>query len=330
MEILKLIVAFLSGGLAGSLVNEFFKRRASRLQSISLIERVNRKVQPELRGITLARVTTEGGDRRLGEVANLREYQLTLRNTSKVHLKDVEVQFEFPASDMEAWASRPARSQTALVPVSAEAAPPLRRAFRWRVPHLPVRDSIEFTFQAIDAESGEFVVTLYGAENVVINRLTREPEAVIEIGLPKLAALFAAGALALGLSQVAAERIFGLIRGSASKPEMPAAQSATPTPEPASFGGKITGSGCELLVLSETYPSNEWKIAVWQVNYKVLNIGNETCTVDWPGRDGPRQVKPGLDALWGRVSTVKPPRIKSTLSFFVKGKAPTNAEIDSF
>lgn len=80
-------MSFLSGGLAGARLNEWYRQKHSRLQKIPLIERVNRLVSPKLqRGITLARAVGEGPDRQLEELNNLREYQLTLRNTSTVHL----------------------------------------------------------------------------------------------------------------------------------------------------------------------------------------------------------------------------------------------------
>jgi hypothetical protein len=174
MEILKLIVAFLSGGAAGQVLAELFRRRAGRIQTIRLIERVNREVRPELKGVTLARVTTIGLQRQLEEVPSLREYQLTLRNTSKVHLQNVEIQFEFPTEDVQAWASRPVRSQTALIARDATANEPWKKAFRWQIPHLPVGDSVEFTFQAVAPPSNNYLAALYNSERVVIERVTAD------------------------------------------------------------------------------------------------------------------------------------------------------------
>src|SRR5437870_657045 len=57
---------------------------------IPLIERVNRLVSPELKGFALARVTGGPDNRELEEIKNVREYQLTLRNTSPIHLQNVE------------------------------------------------------------------------------------------------------------------------------------------------------------------------------------------------------------------------------------------------
>jgi len=81
LEILKLVGTFFFGGAAGQLLAEWFRRRSGKLQTVALIERVNRQVSPDLKGITLARVMGAAGNRQLQEIRNLREYQLTLRNT---------------------------------------------------------------------------------------------------------------------------------------------------------------------------------------------------------------------------------------------------------
>src|SRR5205807_8399098 len=105
IEALKIVAALLGGGLTGALLNRWFQSRDRRLQRIPLIERVNRIVSHQLQGITLARKV--GNDStHLEELNSLREYQLTLRNTSTIHLQDVEIQFEFPTEDSQAWASR--------------------------------------------------------------------------------------------------------------------------------------------------------------------------------------------------------------------------------
>src|ERR1035438_488882 len=160
LEALKLVASILCGGAAGAFLNEWFRRRKGKVQMIPLIERVNRSVSPDLEGITLARLVGDGPQRRLEELRNLREYQLTLRNTSTINLQNVEIQFEFPVEDVQAWASRPSLSKTALVSVDGVASEPWKRAFRWRIPHLPSDDSIEFTFRSVDSPSGDYEVAL--------------------------------------------------------------------------------------------------------------------------------------------------------------------------
>jgi hypothetical protein len=111
LEALKIIASLLGGGLAGVFVNEWLRRRREKVQRVQLIERVNRPVSA-LEGFTVARPSADGA---LVEVKDVREYQLTMRNSTSTHLVDVEVQFDFPASDVQALVSLPAMSRTPLV-----------------------------------------------------------------------------------------------------------------------------------------------------------------------------------------------------------------------
>jgi hypothetical protein len=52
LEILKILLPLLGGGAVGALLNEWLRRRGARVQAIPLIERVNRLVSPELKGLT--------------------------------------------------------------------------------------------------------------------------------------------------------------------------------------------------------------------------------------------------------------------------------------
>ncbi len=165
-DILKIVLSL----VAGAGLNEWLRRRHSKIQRIPLIERVNRLVKQEMQGFALARVTGDPENRKLEEVENIREYQLTLRNTSDVHLQDVEIQFEFPTDDVEAWAERPALSKTAPVPVDALITEPWKKGYRWRIPQLPSTDSIEFTFRSINPASDSYAVALYKSDRVVIER----------------------------------------------------------------------------------------------------------------------------------------------------------------
>ncbi len=175
LEILKLVVSILFGGAAGALLNEWFRRRKGKVQRISLIERVNRSANPELEGITLARMVGDEPCRHLEELANLREYQLTLRNTSSINLQNIEIQFEFPSIDVEPWVSRPSMSKTALVPIQIDTTAQGGTTFRWRIPHLPAGDSIEFTFRAVNPPSGTYEVALYNTDAVIIEKVIGEP-----------------------------------------------------------------------------------------------------------------------------------------------------------
>jgi hypothetical protein len=90
LELIKILASFIGGGLAGAVFNEWFRRRREKVQRIQLVERVNRLIDP-IEGFTLARVTSEG-DGELREVRDLREYQLTMRNSTSTHLQNADVQ----------------------------------------------------------------------------------------------------------------------------------------------------------------------------------------------------------------------------------------------
>ncbi|SRR6266568_3532630 len=280
IEVLKIIATLLGGGLAGALLNEWLRRKRGGVQRIPLIERVNRLVNPELQGFALARIVGDSSARRLEEVKNLREYQLTMRNSSPTHLKDAEVQFEFPADDVQAWASRPALSKTALVQVNATATAPWRMAFRWRIPHLPSGDSVEFTFQAIDPSSEKFEAALYHPDGVIFERVEGEPIAEKRelARRHKWAFILSATAAGLGLAIGTFTAINGYHRTSISVVKL---------------------SGCELRVISmvETYDPDAvlWWRAPSKMKYRFLNNGAQDCVIQSTKMlvTNPSVIKPG-------------------------------------
>jgi len=257
---LKLVVAFLSGGAAGALLTEWFRRRRGKIQSIPLIERVNRLVSPELEGIVLARQVGDEPLHRLEELKNLREYQLTLRNTSTINLQNVEIQFEFPVEDIKPWASRPSLSKTALVQVDAAVSEPWKKVFRWRIPHLPSGDSVEFTFRSVNAPSGDFEVALYNSDLVIVEKVVGEP-------VPKERRFIGPAIFfpALGILLTII-----LIGGFAS--------GVLVSPSGEEFSG-ISAAGCELRIVSfyERYGSN--LDSPWRIKHRVFNIGSQSCVV---------------------------------------------------
>jgi hypothetical protein len=263
IEVLKILAPLLGGGLAGVLLNEWLRRKRSGVQRIPLIERVNRLVNPELQGFALARVITGSSGRKLEEINNLREYQLTMRNSSSTHLQDAEVQFEFPADDVQAWASRPVLSKTALVQVNAVATEPWKMAFRWRIPNLPSGDSVEFTFQAVDPSSEKFEAALYHPDGVVLEKIEGEPRA--EKNPPSayfnwtIAVIFGA-ILLLSVVLVISQR-----QASGAKIAM------------------LSVAGCELRVISASAPYDEQAVQWWkgpfEIRYRVLNYGAQDCVI---------------------------------------------------
>jgi hypothetical protein len=256
LEIAKLLVSFLGGGLAGAFATEWFRRRRGRVQSIPLIERANRLVNPELDGITLARRSS--AESQLEELKNLREYQLTMRNDSSIHLQDAEVQFEFPADDVAGVASRPTLSKTPLVPVSAIATPPWKKAFRWTIPHLPSGDSVEFTFRAVDPASETYEAALYRSEGVVLQKIVGEPP-------PKKMYTFPIALIFVTLS-FAAILVWGVSTGrlqSGSNEKLTT----------------IRLAGCDLRVVS-FYDSYGQKLnSPVRIKYRIFDVGPQDCLI---------------------------------------------------
>jgi hypothetical protein len=262
LEIWQFVPTFCGGGLAGALVNEYFRRRNSRVQKIPLVERVNRTVSPQLKDITLARVTQDQtGNRQLEEIRAVREYQFTLRNTSSIHLKDVEVLFEFPTEDVEGWADRPILSKTAPVPVNASTAEPWKKGFRWQIPNLPSTDSIEFGFKAINPPSGKYEASLYNSGQVVLQRSARDE--LRSTALDK--------ALKYGPFIVPA---LGIV---------PMLWLLLIVPSHKETSSILNDAGCALILRSSYYPvdpSPWWPSGgPWSVYKEVRNIGRQNCIV---------------------------------------------------
>lgn len=264
---LKLVLPILGGGLAGALLKEWYERKHRRLQRIPLIERVNRRVSTKLHGITLARKFDREGDEpaRLEELANLREYQMTLRNTSTVHLRDVEIQFEFPVEDVVARLQRPALSKTALLSIDAVAADPWRKAFRWRIPYLPSGDSVEFTFQAVDPPSGDYEVALYNNDRVIVEIVKGEPVSQLRSSLTSNAIILLGVAMgALTFAVVVYQALF---------------------PASATQETKIMEGGCTLSVSSRFEEYKSSSETIWRIENSVFNAGDQPCIVQSPQLD---------------------------------------------
>lgn len=260
LEILKIVVVtLLGGGVAGAFIGDWLHRRNARLQPIPLIERVNRLVSPELKGFTLARFNEIG---KLEEINKVREYQLTLRNTSSVHLHDAEVQFEFPSVDVEAWAGRPVRSKTSPIPIDAVVSKPWKEGFRWRIPELPSSDSIEFTFRAVDPSSDDYEVALYNGGQVVIEKAKGEP--ATNGGKRSLAYLASIVAFAAFITS-----LLGLFASAF------AGQQHTKTYLVEDGGCSLKVSTEYTQVITSWWP---WK-GPWKISSTIENIGNQECVV---------------------------------------------------
>jgi len=291
LEMLKLVAAFLSGGAAGALLTEWFLVGRGKIQSIPLIERVNRLVSPELKGIVFARQVGDEPLRRLEELKNLREYQLTLRNTSSVNLQNVEIQFEFPVEGVQAWASRPSLSKTALVQVDAAVSEPWSQGFRWRIPHLPSGDSVEFTFRSVDAPSGDFEVALYNSELVIVEKMVGEPA-------PKERRF---SAVAISLSGFLALVIVAVTLAYSSGHLVSTSGDV--------YSG-ISTAGCELRVVSFYDVYGNSMSSPFRIKHRVFNAGSQPCVVQSAQLNpkGGFTVSPG-DIFEREWITGKPPKL---------------------
>jgi hypothetical protein len=189
-----------------------------------------------------------------------------VRNSSAIHLRDAEVQFEFPADNVQAWASRPVLSKTALVQVNAVATDPWRMAFGWRISHLPSGDSIEFTFQAVDPSSEKFEAVLYNSDGIIFERIKGEPRAE-----------------QTGLSQGKSEKVLKPFALIAAIPIILFIITSTIIYSHKNLQKIITISGCELQVNSNYEPYDKDAFLWWKVpsriKYQILNNGDQDCAI---------------------------------------------------
>jgi hypothetical protein len=309
LEIAKLLVSFLSGGMAGAFVTEWFRRRRGRVQSIPLIERVNRLVNPALEGVTLARRSS--ADSPLEELKNLREYQLTMRNDSSIHLKDAEVQFDFPAEDVSGVASRPTLSNTPLESVNAIATPPWGKAFKWTIPHLPAGDSVEFTFRAVDPSSEKYEAALYGSVGVVLQKVVGEPPPKKTYTLPIALSSLLFGFLAVLFWALATGRI----------------QSGS--------GERVTAiklAGCDLRVVSFYDPYGTRTNSPVRIKHRIFDVGAKDCLIQSEAMNltTPVTIKPGDVFERERISESLPQLVDIEISVGATSTSLTKTTVPLF
>ena len=322
MDILKLLVPVLGGGAVGAIITAWFQRRRARMQPIPLIERVNRVVSSELKGFVLARrVGTDKEGRDLEVVQRVREYKLTLRNSSYIHLHNAEVQFEFPSKDVEGRAERPSRSKTTPVPLEAEISEPWKAGFRWRIPELPPGDSIEFTFRAMDPSSDEYEVALYNGGQVVIEKSKGEPSAKLSDLRGKLSSIPAIALVLLVLAE------FGFL--SFRSLSDPTGHKAT----------VVDWAGCSLNVTTDSGQVNASffspQVGPWSLYTSILNTGTRKCFVKWESSSGnPFTIDSGESVyVMSEYTNTKPkltpvgllfgpdgPQNKATVMLYLRGK----------
>jgi hypothetical protein len=307
LETVKFLVAFLTGGLAGAIATEWFRRRREKVQRIQLIERANRPVNP-LEGFILARVSG-GADRALEEVKDLREYQLTMRNSTSTHLQNAEIQFEFPAEDVQAIVSPPTLSRTPLL-LKDTTLKKGAKVFRWIIPNFPAGDSVEFTFRAVAPSSDKYEVASYDV-GIIIEKIVGEPppssKAFANIIIPALVV-----SLAVLLTYAT---LTGRIQ-----------------PNSGENLTTVKLAGCDLRVVSlfELY-GNSYH-SPWHIKHRIFNIGSHDCLIQSQTLklENPTLIKPGEALDREQVSEYRPKLLDVVILMGAVGTARETTSISVY
>ncbi len=297
MDILRLLVPILGVGSCVALITAWVQYRRAKTRAIPLIERVNRLVSSELKGFVLARFVPEGEGGHLEAVQRVREYQLTLRNTSPIHLHNAEIQFDFPSKEIEGLAERPARSKTTPTPieVAKKISEPRQGASRWCIPEFPPDDSIEFTFRAVDPSTDDYEVALYNCGRVVIEKSKGEPKAKYTGFGAKISGVLASAFVLAYLAEIV---IF--VSNSASNPTV---HQAT----------VVDWAGCSLNVVTDAGQVNFKAFSQsgpWSLYSHILNLGTRKCFIKWESSSGyPITIYPGTSVTLVSEYTKEKPKL---------------------
>jgi hypothetical protein len=310
LETVKILAALLGGGLAGAFITEWFRRRREKVQRIQLIERANRPVNP-LEGFILARVSG-GANRALEEVKDLREYQLTMRNSTSTHLQNAEIQFEFPAEDVQAIVSPPTLSRTPLVLKDTKLEKGAK-VFRWIIPHFPTGDSVEFTFRAVAPSSDKYEVALYYV-GIIFEKIVGEPPPAVKKSSFAKIIIPASMISALALFLYAA--LTGRIQSTS--------------------GENLTTvklAGCELRIVSafEGYDKS-FNNSPWHIRHRIFNVGNRDCIIQSQTLklENPTVIRPGDTLDREQVSEHAPKLTGVAISMGTAGAARETTSISIY
>ena len=219
----------------------------------------------------------------------------------------MEIQFEFPAEDVQEYASpRTTLSKTALIKVEATPtdATAFPTVFRWRIPHLPSGDSVEFTFQAVDPPSESYVAALYNSDRVIVERVEGEPAPTKRSDTWKvpLTLLIVGGSAMLLL--LAGQR-FGVIH-------LPPYDSLTVVKE----------AGCDLRVVS-SFSLYEQDSSTRVIEHRIFNAG-QSCVVKSDQLDpkGPFTIGAGDTVTRQRLAQSRPKLVQTEVLVGATGTAP--------
>jgi len=195
----------------------------------------------------------------LKAVTDLREYQLTMRNSTSTHLQSAEVQFEFPSDDVQALVSLPALSRISLAPLDAPTTPG-KRIFRWRVPHFPAGDSVEFTFRAVAPSSEKYEYSL-NYVGVIFEMIVGEPPPARKSFLHNSLPIVLFGVM-LTILVLVALQVSGKLQQNS--------------------GEKLTSvqtGGCNLQIVSIFEVYGQHFDSPWHIKHRIVNIGTQDCVI---------------------------------------------------
>jgi len=217
----------------------------------------------------------------------------------------VEIQFEFPADDVQEYASpRTTLSKTALqridvVPTDAAAFPTV---FRWRIPQLPSGDSVEFTFQAVNPPSESYEVALYNSDRIIVETVKGEP-APTKKPDPWKVFLVIGPIVAVLVALLVAGQWYGIIGPN---------DSLTVVKE----------AGCDLRVVS-SYDRYEQDSNTRIIQHRIFNAG-QTCVVKSDQLDpkGPFTIGAGDTATRERLAQSRPKLVQTEVFVGAQGVAP--------
>ena len=176
------------------------------------------------------------------------------------------------------------------------------KVFRWRIPHLPSGDSVEFTFHAMEPRWSErsYVAALYNSERVIVEKVEGEPAPTKRSDTEKMWLVGAAFVFALGVFLLLAAWRFAVLFPS---------ESFTVVKE----------GGCDLRVVT-TYNRVEPGSDIRVIQYRIFNIG-QSCIVKSDQFDpkGPFTIGAGDIITRERLAQSRPKLVETEVYVGVTG-----------
>lgn len=177
------MASLLGGGACGAFINEYFRKKRTLTQVVPLLERINRDpLESNESGVRYCREQANG---QLTKIERLRQFQMTLHNTTEQDLEGATILFEFSCEGVEAWSSatQTGRHYVAKMP---EATDPSHRAFprqgktfvQWQFTQFSSGDSIDFSVLAFEPKATTFEASIYGKPNIQIKKIAYNQQSI--------------------------------------------------------------------------------------------------------------------------------------------------------